>query len=283
MNQAPPVILSIAGFDPTSGAGTTADIKTIAAHGCYGVACITALTVQSTTGVRRVEPVPGKLVRDTLRELLADMPIAAVRIGMLASDEVVAAVVDFLQAAKIPHVVLDPILRSSSGSPLLDKAGIERLQKQLLPLVSVITPNIDEAGALAGMKVTNLEEMHAAAAKLHKLGARQVIVTGGHLEKAVDLVSVAAANGTPPAQTEFGSDRVRSTSTHGTGCAFATALAVNLALGKQLQDAAVLAKAYVTQAIARAYPLGKGAGPVHHLFRMDEQPRPAADAVEPKH
>ena len=283
MNQAPPVILSIAGFDPTSGAGTTADIKTIAAHGCYGVACITALTVQSTTGVRRVEPVPGKLVRDTLRELLADMPIAAVRIGMLASDEVVAAVVEFLQGAKIPHVVLDPILRSSSGSPLLDKAGIERLQKQLLPLVSVITPNIDEAGALAGMKVTNLEEMHAAAAKLHKLGARQVIVTGGHLEKAVDLVSVAAANGTPPAQIEFGSDRLRSSSTHGTGCAFATALAVNLALGKQLPDAAVLAKAYVTKAIARAYPLGKGAGPVHHLFRMDEQPRPAADAVEPKH
>ncbi|HXZ26853.1 MAG TPA: bifunctional hydroxymethylpyrimidine kinase/phosphomethylpyrimidine kinase [Terriglobales bacterium] len=283
MNQTPPVILSIAGFDPTSGAGTTADIKTIAAHGCYGVACITALTVQSTTGVRRVEPVPAKLVRDTLRELAADMPIAAVRIGMLASDEVVAAVVDFLQAAKIPHVVLDPVLRSTSGSPLLDKAGIERMQKQLLPLVSVITPNIEEAGALAGMKVTNLEEMHAAAAKLHKLGARQVIVTGGHLEKAVDLVSVAASNGTPPEQIEFGSDRLRSTSTHGTGCAFATALAVNLAQGKQLQDAAVLAKAYVTKAIARAYPLGKGSGPVHHLFRMDEQPRPAADAVEPKH
>src|SRR5579863_9434070 len=151
MTLAPPVVLSIAGFDPSSGAGVTADIKTIAAHGCYGVACVTALTVQSTSGVRRVETVDPNLVGETLQELVSDMPITAVHIGMLGTAKVVKAVAEFLSQqgrAKVPNVVLDPIMLSSSGAELLDAPGTRMLVEKLLPLADVITPNVDEAGAL---------------------------------------------------------------------------------------------------------------------------------------
>jgi hydroxymethylpyrimidine/phosphomethylpyrimidine kinase len=281
MTQVPPVVLTISGFDPSAGAGTLADIKTLAAHGCYGVGCVTALTVQSTAGVKRVEPVAAKLVRETLEELATDLPIAACRIGMLGSGAVVEAVADFLGSGRITHVVLDPVFKSSSGSDLLDAKGIERLPKLLFSRASVITPNIDEAARLTGLAVSDVAGMKAAAKRLHEMGARNVVITGGHLERPIDLLSVAGTGGCE--QTEFASERLLSTATHGTGCAFSAAVAANLALGKQLSDAVVLAKAYVTNAIARAYPLGRGAGPIHHLFRMEEQPRPAQDAIEPKH
>ncbi|HYY69015.1 MAG TPA: bifunctional hydroxymethylpyrimidine kinase/phosphomethylpyrimidine kinase [Terriglobales bacterium] len=282
MPAAPPVVLTIAGFDPSSGAGVTADIKTIAAHGCYGTACITSLTVQSTAGVLRVQPISKDIVRETLRELASDMPAAAIRIGMLGSAEVVDAVAEFLDSSKAPNVVLDPVLKASSGAALLDEEGLERLVKVLLPLSLVITPNIDEAAALTGLPVRNLDEMKTAARKLHQMGAQNVVVTGGHLERAADVLSVALPEGKFE-QFEFVSDRARSNATHGTGCAFATALAANLAQGRQLQYAIVLAKAYVTKAISRAFPLGKGAGPLHHLYRMDETPRPPADLTAPMH
>src|SRR5207248_363182 len=151
MPQTPPVVLTIAGFDPSSGAGITADIKTIAAHGCYGVACITAMTVQSTQGVSRVEALPARLISDTLKELSQDVEIAAVKIGMLGSAEVAAAVGDFLNSAKLPNVVLDPILRSTSGARLLEPKGEKLMLERLLPLATVITPNLDEAAALSGL------------------------------------------------------------------------------------------------------------------------------------
>jgi hydroxymethylpyrimidine/phosphomethylpyrimidine kinase len=283
MPSGPPVVLSIAGFDPSSGAGVTADIKTLAAHGCFGIGCITALTVQSTASVRKVEPVAARLVTETLRELSSDFNIGAVRIGMLGSAELVEVVGIFLKSAKIPHVVLDPIIRSSSGAPLLDPKGVQTMIKTLLSLSEVITPNVDEAGAMTGIKVTGKPEMKAAANKLHELGARNVVVTGGHLDKAVDLLSMSNGKGAPT-QEEFGSERIKTTSTHGTGCAFATALAANLAQGKQLYDAVVLAKTYVRTAIARAHALGKGNGPVNHLYRLEEQPRATvADVLLPVH
>ena len=282
MPSAPPVVLTIAGFDPSCGAGVTADIKTIAAHGCYGTACVTALTVQTTVGVQRVEPVAKEIVRDTLRELASDMPPAAVRIGMLGSADVVDAVVEFLDATRPPNVVLDPIIKASSGAALLDEKGVQRLVQALLPLASVVTPNIDEAALLTGLPVADPDQMKAAARKMHQMGAQNVVVTGGHLERAMDVLSIALPDGNCE-QLEFVSDRLRSTSTHGTGCAFATALAANLAQGRQLQYAIVLAKAYVTKAISRAFPLGRGQGPLHHLYRMDEQPRPAPDVSVPMH
>ena len=275
MPQAPPVVLTIAGFDPSSGAGVTADIKTIAAHGCYGVACITALTVQSTAGVRRVEPVNAGLVAETLTELTADIEIAAVHVGMLGSGKVARAVAEFLAKAKLPNVVLDPILKSSSGANLLDGSGARLLLEKLLPLATVVTPNLDEASALTGLAVTNLEQMRAAANKLHALGAAALVVTGGHLEKATDLLSFTSRRGIE--QEVFKSDRQRSNSTHGTGCAFATAVACHLAQGRGLPEAVLLAKAYVTAAISNAQPLGRGIGPVHHLYRMHQQRRTIAD------
>ena len=276
MANSQPVVLSIAGYDPSSGAGVTADIKTLAAHGCYGVSCITALTVQSTTGVAQVQPVSGKLVRETLHELAQDFAISAVRIGMLGSAEVVEAVATTLEKSGFQNVVLDPIFKSSSGAILLEKKGIEVLRQRLLPLCAVITPNADEAVTLTNVPVGNLAEMKVAAAKLHELGARNVVVTGGDLsgtpgEKAIDLLSMQSERGCE--QMDFSSERVKSRSTHGTGCAFATALAANLALGKQLSDAVVLAKAFVKKAIAHAHPLGKGVGPLNHLYRLEETPR----------
>jgi hydroxymethylpyrimidine/phosphomethylpyrimidine kinase len=282
MAEKPPVVLTIAGFDPSSGAGVTADIKTIAAHGCYGVACITAMTVQSTAGVRRVETVDPGLVTDSLEELAADIPIAAVHIGMLGSWKVAKAVADFLERrsgrAKLPNVVLDPILKSSSGADLLDAPGTRILIEKLIPLADVITPNVDEAAVLTGMRVTDLDEMRAAAAKLHQMGSAAVVVTGGHLEKAIDLLSFTTKRGVE--EEVFKAERQRSNSTHGTGCAFATAMACHLALDRGLAEAALLAKTYVTAAIAAGHPLGRGTGPVHHLYRMSQQRRAAGSGKE---
>ncbi len=298
MAEKPPVILTIAGFDPSSGAGVTADIKTIAAHSCYGVACVTALTVQSTSGVKRVEAVDPALVTDTLEELASDVEIAAVHIGMLGSGKVAKAVADFLAGqpssqpsrqvggspvsrpakARLPNVVLDPVLKSSSGADLLDAAGTRFLVERLIPLADVVTPNVDEAAALTGLKVTDLDEMKAASAKLHEMGAAAVVITGGHLDKAIDLLSFTTKRGIE--QEIFKAERQRSNSTHGTGCAFATAMACHLALDRGLAEAALLAKTYVSAAISNGHPLGRGTGPVHHLYRMSQQRRAAGSGSE---
>ena len=290
MAEKPPVVLTIAGFDPSSGAGVTADIKTIAAHACYGVACITAMTVQSTAAVRRVEAIDPTLVSETLEELAEDLEIAAIRIGMLGSGKVVRAVADFLSAkpagrsgsragkARLPNVVLDPILKSSSGADLLDAAGAKLMIERLIPLSDVVTPNVDEAAAITGVKVEELDEMKAACAKLHELGAPAVVITGGHLEKAMDLLSYSTERGIE--QEIFKAERQRSNSTHGTGCAFATAMACHLALGRGLAEATLLAKTYVSAAITYGHPLGHGTGPVHHLYRMNQQRRAASPGNE---
>jgi hydroxymethylpyrimidine/phosphomethylpyrimidine kinase len=276
-----PVVLTVAGFDPSSGAGITADIKTMAAHDCYGVCCITALTIQSTQGVLRVEGVDPKIIHDTLQELASDLEIEAVHIGMLGNEQVVKAVAGFLDESRLPHVVLDPILKSSSGTELLDAAGTRLMMEKLVPLAEVMTPNLGEASVLTGMAVTNLDEMRKAAAGLHSLGAANVVVTGGHLDKAIDVLSFRTSQGTE--QEVFKADRQHSNSTHGTGCAFATALACHLAYGRGLPEAVLLAKAYVVAAIANAHPLGRGIGPLHHLYRMNLQRRRSADVAVAEH
>ena len=293
MAERPPVVLTIAGFDPSSGAGVTADIKTIAAHGCYGVACITALTVQSTSGVRRVDAVDSGLITETLEDLAADLEIGAVHIGMLGSGKVVKAVVDFLSSpvadapadrgnrsnkVRLPNIVLDPIFKSSSGAELLDGAGIKLLVERLIPLADVVTPNVDEAAAITGIKVKDVEDMKAASAKLHELGTPAVVITGGHLEKAIDLLSFTTKRGVE--QEVFKAERQRSNSTHGTGCAFATAMACHLALDRGLAEAALLAKTYVSAAITNGQPLGRGTGPVNHLYRMNQQRRAAGSGSD---
>jgi hydroxymethylpyrimidine/phosphomethylpyrimidine kinase len=261
--KAPPVVLTIAGFDPSSGAGVSADLKTIAAHGCYGVACITALTVQSTQGVKRVEAVSPLVLAESLEELAGDMDIRGVHVGMLGDGAVAEVVAEFLSKRRPPNVVLDPIMKSSSGADLLNQQGLEILRTRLLPTVDVITPNVDEAAALTGLKVGNLDQMYPAAEKLHSIGAKAVVITGGHLEKATDLLSTARGG-----RKVFTAERIPSKSTHGTGCAFATVLACQLALGKRLEEAVPLAKNYVREAISNAYPIGKGSGPLNHFYQF---------------
>jgi hydroxymethylpyrimidine/phosphomethylpyrimidine kinase len=276
-----PVVLTIAGFDPSSGAGVTADIKTIAAHGCYGVGCLTALTVQNTMGVKRVVGVDPTLVTETLTELSKDVTVAAVHVGMLGSVEVVQAVAEFLERpgkAKWPNIVLDPILKSSSGANLLDTAGLKPLINRFIPLARVLTPNIEEAAALTGNTVSNLDEMRAAAGHLHEMGCSAVVITGGHLDKAIDLLSFTTGAGIQ--QEVFKTDKLISNSTHGTGCAFSTSLACHLALGRGLAEATLLAKTYVIAAIGAGYPLGKGHGPVNHLYRMNQRRRMMAVGSE---
>ncbi len=279
MAKSQPVVLSIAGFDPSSGAGITADIKAVSAHGCYGVSCVTALTVQSTSEIRRVEAIDPHMVRETLECLAEDLEIAAIRIGMLGSGKVAEALADFLDQHRAPNIVLDPVILSSSGAKLVDDDGIRVLLTRLLPTATVITPNIHEASRLTGMEVANLEQMQAAADKLHELGGKAVVVTGGHLDKAIDLLSFHDRNGVQ--RETFKSEKLRSNSTHGTGCAFASAIACHLAHGRGLPEAVLLAKAYVAAAIANAVPLGKGVGPVNHLYRMNQQRRAATADGEP--
>ena len=291
MAEQPPVVLTIAGFDPSSGAGVTADIKTIAAHACYGVACITAMTVQSTAGVKRVDPADPILVTDTLQELASDIEIAAVHIGMLGSAKVAKAVADFLSGttgcsnssslgsrSRLPNIVLDPILKSSSGADLLDVPGTRIIMERLIPLADVVTPNVDEAAAITGTKVQELDEMKAAAAKLHQMGAANVVITGGHLERAIDLLSFQTKSGVE--QEIFKAERQPSNCTHGTGCAFATAVTCHLALNRGLAEATLLAKTYVSAAILNGHPLGKGRDPVHHLYRMNQKRRAAGTSEE---
>jgi hydroxymethylpyrimidine/phosphomethylpyrimidine kinase len=280
MPTSPPVVLTIAGFDPSSGAGVTADIKTIAAHGCYGLACITALTVQSTSGVRRVEALKPSLISETLEELAADVAISAVHVGMLADTSIVEVVADFLKEHKAPNLVLDPILRSSSGTDLLDKKGAEILLRRLLPLSAAVTPNAEEAAILTGLKTRSLDEIREAAHRLHEMGASAVVITGGHMEKATDLLSFKTSRGIE--QEVFKSPRLESKSTHGTGCAFASAMACHLAHNRGLPEAVMLAKAYISAAISKAHPLGKGTGPLNHLYRMEQKRRAVAGDFHPE-
>lgn len=257
----PPIILSIAGYDPSSGAGVTADIKTIAAHGCYAITCITALTVQSTQGVKRFVPVDTRTFTEMLEELVADFTVSAVRIGTLASAEITRATAAFIRRHHLKNIVLDPVLMSSSGLELISRDGPEMLKEKLFPVVDVITPNINEAAALTGLPVSNLKEMQAAALALHKMRVRNVIITGGHLNPPADFLSFSLGQETKL----FPGKKINTKSTHGTGCAFAASLACNLALGRNLVQATKAAKQYVATALRKAVPIGKGIGPVNHF------------------
>jgi hydroxymethylpyrimidine/phosphomethylpyrimidine kinase len=269
--KAPPVVLSIAGYDPSSGAGVTADIKTAAAHGCYAVTCITALTVQTSQGVFGVWPVAPDWVRRTISALVEDLEIAAVRVGMLGSSGVAATVATLFLELELRNIVVDPVLRSSSGAALLEERGLKALREELLPLAAVITPNVDEAAVLAGTgpapAAASWEEvlpwMRTTAAQLRRLGSRAVVITGGHLAQANDYLSY-VENGAVREEI-FPGSRLESGSTHGTGCAFATSIACQLALGQALPQAVRAAKEYVRKAVETAYPMGKGSGPINHM------------------
>jgi hydroxymethylpyrimidine/phosphomethylpyrimidine kinase len=276
-NEAPPILLTIAGFDPSCGAGTAADLKTFAAHGCYGVAAITSLTVQNTQGVEDVQNTPSAMLRAQLEALANDSDIAAVKIGMLGNRGNAVVVAEFLDAHKFAHVVHDPVMKSSSGTELLDAAGIKYVITELLKRSSVITPNIPEAEILTGLTIKDVADMEAAARKIVEMGAHAVIVKGGHMDRAVDVLfdgnEIFA----------FAGDKNKEEELHGTGCTFASAIAAQLAAGRGLVEAAMLAKAYVTKAIEKAYAIGKGREPLDHFYRHRIEPPARGIHEVPQH
>ena len=278
VNPAPAIVLTIAGFDPSAGAGVAADLKTFAAHNCYGVAAVTALTVQCTQGVKSVHITPAATLRAQLDTLAADLQIAAVKIGMLGNKANAVVVAEFLDRAGIANVVLDPVMRSTSGTvELLDPAGIKYLAEELLQRATVVTPNIAEAELLAAMPVKDTAAMETAARKIFERGARAVIVKGGHMDKAVDVLF----DGGEPLM--LGGDHVKTENTHGSGCTFASAIAAQLAAGRPLRDAILLAKAYVTKAIEKGFSIGKGPGPLDHFYRSHQEPPPRGVHEVPQH
>jgi hydroxymethylpyrimidine/phosphomethylpyrimidine kinase len=273
----PPILLTIAGFDPSCGAGVGADLKTFAAHGCYGVAAITSLTVQNTQGVETVHNTPASELREQLEVLVKDCEIAAVKVGMLGNRGNAAVVAEFLDAHKFAHIVHDPVMKSSSGSELLDATGIKFVVAELLKRSTVITPNVPEAEILAGITIKDVADMEAAARKIVEMGAHAVIVKGGHMEKAIDVLF----DGTE--MHPLGGDKVKLENTHGTGCTFASAITAQLAAGRSLLEATTLAKAYVMKAIEKAYPVGKGRLPLDHFYRMKIEPLARGTHEVPQH
>ncbi len=256
----PPALLTIAGFDPSSGAGITADLAVFSSFGSFGISCITALTVQSTCGVLATEPVSAGLVAATLACLEADLPPGGIKIGMLANAEVAEAVAGYLDGLKrsIP-IVLDPVLRSSSGCDLLDGDGLTVLTERLLPLAGWVTPNVDELAVLTGLRVDSRETAMAAARKLQmRFPDLTILATGGHLDPPDDLLLEPGGNAT-----WLPGVRLDSRGTHGTGCALSSALLANLAGGMSPVEAARSAKEFVAEAIRRAPGLGAGNGPMN--------------------
>lgn len=261
-------VLTIAGFDPSSGAGITADLMVFAAHNLFGTACITALTVQSTLGVAESHPVSAPIVRATLDELQRDLPPAGIKIGMLATPGIVAAVAQYLERYAEAPVVLDPVLRSSSGRELLSLEGVLLIQTHLLPLVDWITPNLDELAMLTGLPVTTPDEMAGAAQRLQQQHpGLTVLATGGHLDPPNDLLLL------PDGGVHWlPGEHIATASTHGTGCALSSALLSRLVLDDDPRTAALAAKQYVAGALRSAKGIGQGCGPVNHLWPLHVRP-----------
>jgi len=267
----PPIALTIAGFDPSSGAGVTADLQVFAAHGVFGTSAITALTIQSTIGVAAVDLIWPSNLRETLQHLTTDLPPVGIKIGMLGSAEMVREVVDFLQqpdetsALKtlIP-VTLDPVLRSSSGAALLDPQGLELLREQLLDHVNWITPNWQELALLTETEVTSLNTAAGALDLLHhRYPHLHAVATGGDQAAPIDLLL------TPVGEIhQFRGKRIETSSTHGTGCAFSSALLSRLILGDSPIAAITAAKLYVEGALLNAPGLGNGRGPLDLLWPL---------------
>ena len=261
----PTVALTIAGFDPSSGAGVTADLSVFAAHGIYGTSAITATTVQSTMGVLAVRAADAAWLQRTLEHLSADLPPAGVKIGMLATDAIVRVVAEFLRLVpvRIP-VVLDPVLQSSSGVELLNPAALRRIHTELLSVAGWITPNWNELSVLTGMRIENIEDASRAADALGKPHpGLHIVATGGDQEEPIDLLRTPGG-----AMQTFRGERIETTSTHGTGCAFSSALLSRLILGDSPAKAVANAKAYVTEALRTAPGVGHGRGPLNLLWPL---------------
>ena len=259
--QKPPVCLTIAGLDPSGGAGVIADIKTFSAFKCFAAAAVTSITFQNTVGVFGAEHQSAESVRQQVQPIIDDYDVAAVKTGMLPTAEVIQATVELVRKMNGASFVVDPVVRSTSGFDLIDDAALRVLVKELFPLAELITPNLPEAERITGLKIKDRSDIETAAREIRSLGARNVLIKGGHLEaqdrKAIDYLFI--GDEIHAFEAEF----IDTTATHGTGCTLAAAITANLALGRQLVDAVQVAKDFVTHAIRTAPMLGRGHSPIN--------------------
>ncbi len=269
MSDKKPQALTIATSDSGGGAGIQADTKAIEANGVFALSVLVALTAQNTKEVLAVHPLPQKFIAAQLHAVFEDFEIAAVKTGMLFSKDVVETVADRLQSHHVPNLVVDPVMIAKSGAVLLQPDAIQRMKERLIPLALVVTPNVHEAERLAGFAIRSVEDARRAAEAIHKLGCRNVLVKGGHLEAAPATDLLFDGSGF----TVFPGEYIPNKNAHGTGCTYSAAIAAHLALGKPLVEAVRAAKAYVTEAIRHGLEIGHGHGPVNHFYFLSD-PKP---------
>ena len=255
--------LTIAGSDSSGGAGIQADLKTFAALGVYGTSAITAITAQSTTGITTTYPLSADLVTAQIEAVAADVSTHAVKTGMLATASIVEAVAAAIEELELPLLVVDPVIASTSGTRLLDDDGIQMLSTELIPRAAIVTPNWPEAEVLSGIRIASIADLRRAAARIRDIGAEAVLVTGGHGtgDEIVDLLFDGRVF------TELRTARVGGAGAHGTGCAFASAVAAGLALGHAPAEAARLAQAFVAGALRQALAIGRGRPVLDHFWQ----------------
>lgn len=256
-------LLTIAGSDSSGGAGIQADLKTFAAHGTFGMSVITAVTAQNTCGVTKVQDIDCEIVQAQIEAVFDDIRVDAVKIGMVSRPEIIETIADSLLKYKPEIIVVDPVMISKSGYLLLAPEACETLIKRLLPLATLLTPNLPETEAITGMKVKNKADMLLAAEKIIALGVKAVLVKGGHLEDQADDLLFDGKQ-----EIWFSGKRIATKNTHGTGCTLSSSLAANLAKGMSLADAVAASKQYVTEAIAHSLAIGSGCGPTHHFVDL---------------
>ena len=262
-----PRAMTIAGSDSGGGAGIQADLKTFAALGVYGASIVTAVTAQNTVGVTGVHEIPTEMITAQIEAVLGDIGADAVKTGMLASSAIIECVAGAMERHQVQRLVVDPVMVAKSGDSLLRDDAVDSLKTMLIPLAAVVTPNIPEAETLTGLEITTPDDVKQAARIIVDMGARGVVVKGGHLEgPATDLFYDGSRF------QEFTSPRINTTNTHGTGCTFASAVAAGLAQDLDVIEAVGQAKEYVTEAIRHSFPLGQGHGPLNHFYKLWAQP-----------
>lgn len=261
-------VLTIAGSDSGGGAGIQADLKTFCALGCYGMSVITALTAQNTQGVSDIHPVPTAFVEKQIESVLSDIGTDAVKIGMLFSVPLIESVALQLNKFNPDNIVLDPVMVAQSGDKLLKDDAVKAIQKYLMPLADIVTPNLPEAEALLNRKLISGDDIRKAASELALQGSNNVLIKGGHKNEknSTDILYQRSSN----QFTELSEDRIKTNNNHGTGCTLSSAIAAFLAKGFDMENAVKNAKVYITKAIqsGKAYKLGAGHGPVHHFFNI---------------
>lgn len=257
-------VLTIAGSDSCGGAGIQADLKTFSAHNTYGMSVITAITAQNTEGVFAVQDISPEIVKKQIEVLFDDISIDAVKIGMVSKVETINTIASTLKSYTVKNLVIDPVMVSKSGFHLLQPDAKQAFIDNLLPMSTIITPNLPEAEVLTDIKISSIKDMEDAAIAIHNLGSKYILVKGGHLDgDAIDVLYDGKEF------RYFVSPRVNTINTHGTGCTLSSAIASNLAKGHSIDKAVEKSKRYITNAIKQSFSIGKGVGPVHHFYNVN--------------